>query len=214
MKSNKFLLIGFILLGLISVGAKDNTSSQVTGSSSQDLRSRVTALEVSTRKLQASMNEFSTNLVKNLDQQLQAATTKTVVLEPLSRKVTKIETNTGMFLVSVQRLDKIDKGYRLYLQIGNPNAATYGDAKIRVYWGGKWDPNLPSFPYDKWRQSLAGAEFVYSGSLEAGTWTDIAVDLKPAEFSQVQHIECEMEVNTVKLQKLRNFDSDVAPANR
>lgn len=172
-----------------------------------ELRSRVAALEDYTQKLQGSLNDFSRNLVSNVDQQLQTVKSNAVVVNPLSKKVSKIETNTGTFLLAVSRMDKIDKGYRLYLQIGNPNSANYGDVKLRLFWGSIENPSAGKMTYEKWRQSLTGSEFVYSGVLEAGVWTDIAVDLKPAEYSQLHYIECEMEVNTVRLQKSRNFDS-------
>lgn len=176
-----------------------------------DLRNRVAAMEDYSQKLQTAMNEFSKSLVANVDQQLQMARSKAVTLNPMSRKVTRIDTNIGMFLISVQRMDKIDKGYRVYLQIGNPNSASYGDVKIRMFWGTKPEGAALGVEYTKWRQTLAGAEYVYSGTLESGTWTDIAVDVKPAEFDQVQYLECEMEVNTVKLQKMKMFETDVLP---
>lgn len=178
---------------------------QTTGAKIEELRNRLNSLEADMQKMQSGVNEFSKALVASIDQRMQAAKSKAVILNPLSRKVSKIETNIGNFLLAVSRMDKIDNGYRVYLQIGNPNAATYGDVKFRVYWGKSLtsDDN-----YDKWRQSLKGAEFAYTGNLEAGVWTDIAVDLKPADFDQTQYIECDMDVNTVKLQKARILETD------
>jgi len=198
-------LTALVLFGGSNVWAQQNPNVQI-----EELRNRIAAQEEYTQKMQAALNEFSKSLVANVDQQLQMSRSKAISLNPTSRKVTRIDTNIGMFLISVQRLDKIDKGYRLYLQIGNPNSATYGDVKMRVYWGTKLDETVVGPAYTKWHQSLSGAEYVYPGSLEAGAWTDIAIDLKPAEFNQVQYIECEMEVNTVRLQKLR-AETDVLP---
>ena len=200
-----FLLLG-LALAFFSWGVSRSEAAiaqQNVNVKVEDLRKRVAALEDYTQKLQSSMNDFSKNLVNNVDQQLQDIKRRFAVLSPVSSKVVKIETNTGIFLISVQRMDKIDKGYRLYLQVGNPNAATYGDAKLRLFWGPKRDEQSANAPNENWRQSLAGAEYVYPGMLEAGAWTDIVVDLKPAEFSQVQYIECEMDVSTVKLQKTK-----------
>ncbi len=173
-----------------------------------DLRNRVAVLEGNVQTLQTGINDFSKTLVRNVDQQLQLAKSRAVVINPLSRKVSKIETNTGTFLLAVSRMEKMDKGYRLYLQIGNTNAATYGDIKFRFFWGSVMPVSPTENVYEKWRQSLTGAEFVYTGTLEAGVWTDIAVELKPAEYNQLQYVECEMEVNTVKLQKARIVEAD------
>lgn len=168
-----------------------------------DLKKRVAVLEENFQDLQTGINDFSKTLVRSVSQQLQEAKSTSVVINPLSRKVSKIETNTGTFLIAVSRMDKIDGGYRLYLQVGNTNAATYGDVKFRLYWGNTLNTADKDVTYEKWRQSLSGAEFAYTGTLEAGVWTDIAVDLKPVEYDQLKYIECEMEVNTVKLQKAR-----------
>lgn len=172
-----------------------------------ELETRVQALEEYSEKLQKSLNSFSQKLVNTVDEQLRAAAGETAVLNPISRKVTKIETNTGTFLVSIQKTEKLSNGdgYRLYLQVGNPHGATYGDVKIRLYWGTKWDPSYQNVPYEEWRNSLTGGEYVYNGLLESGVWTDIAVDLIPAAYNQLQYVECQMEVNTVKLQKAKTF---------
>lgn len=200
-----FLVIAVVFL---AAQASPADAQQASAAKVEELRKRVEKLEEYTEKLQAGLNDFSKNLVSNLDQQLQAVRSNAVVVNPLSRKVSKIETNTGTFLLAVSRMDKSGEGYRLFLQIGNPNAATYGDVKLRLYWGSPFSAVSATTTYDKWRQSLKGSEFVYAGTLEAGVWTDIAVDLKPAAYSQLQYIECEMEVNTVKLQKARALETE------
>ena len=197
-----------LILTLTQADVTPAGAQQASAAKVEELRKRVEKLEDYTQKLQDGLNDFSKSLVSNLDQQLQTVRSNAVVVNPLSRKVTKIESNTGTFLLAVSRMDKIDGGYRLFLQIGNPNAATYGDVKFRLFWGSQYSTVSSTMTFDKWHQSLKGSEFVYSGTLEAGVWTDIAVDLKPAEYSQLQYIECEMEVNTVKLQKARALEAD------
>ncbi len=194
-----FLVCFFAMATAVSFAADQTMNAKI-----EDLRARVTTLEENVQKLQEGINDFSKTLVHNVDMQLAHSQSRAVVINPLSRKVSKIETNTGIFLLAVSRMEKMDKGYRLYLQIGNTNAATYGDVKFRLFWGSAMPTSsTDNNAYEKWRQSLTGAEYVYSGTLEAGVWTDIAVELKPAEYSQLQYVECEMEVNTVKLQKAR-----------
>ncbi len=197
------LICGVILYVSTAFAAEQSNAAKI-----DDLRNRVVVLEGNVQTLQTGINDFSKTLVRNVDQQLQLAKSRAVVINPLSRKVSKIETNTGTFLLAVSRMEKIDKGYRLYLQIGNTNAATYGDVKFRFFWGSAIPVSSTENAYEKWRQSLTGAEFAYTGTLEAGVWTDIAVELKPSEYNQLQYVECEMEVNTVKLQKARIVEAD------
>lgn len=204
----KSFLQSVLICGVILNVATAFAAEQSNAAKIDDLRSRVAVLEGNVQTLQTGINDFSKTLVHNVDQQLQRAQSRAVVINPLSRKVSKIETNTGTFLLAVSRMEKIDKGYRLYLQIGNTNAATYGDVKFRFFWGSAMPGSSADNAYEKWRQSLTGAEFAYTGTLEAGVWTDIAVELKPSEYNQLQYVECEMEVNTVKLQKARIADVD------
>lgn len=207
-----FVFTVALILVVVSNGPSVHAAEQSVASKIEDLRDRVAVLEDNVEGLQNGVNDFSKTLVRNVDLQLQRLNSKAVVINPLSRKVLKIETNTGAFLLAVSRMDKIDKGYRLYLQIGNANAATYGDVKFRFFWGSAM-PSLSTDNkvYEKWRQSLTGAEFAYTGTLEAGVWTDIAVELKPAEYNQLQYVECEMEVNTVRLQKSRVAEAENLP---
>ena len=166
------------------------------------LENRVAALEEYVKKLSPTMDEFSKVLVNNLDGQVKEATGRIAVLNPVNKMFTKIETNSGMFLISVKKMEKVDNGYRLVLEIGNPNAATYSGVKLRLHWGKKWDPTFVHPSYDEWRGSLKGAEYSYPGALESGQWTQISVDVVPAEnTSQIERLECEMDVETVKLQE-------------
>lgn len=193
----RMMMVCGLLLPVIAFAESTSTTKV------DDLKKRVAVLEENFQDLQTGINDFSKTLVHSVSQQLQEAKSTSVVINPLSRKVSKIETNTGTFLLAVSRMDKIEGGYRLYLQVGNTNAATYGDVKFRLFWGNTLNTANKDVTYEKWRQSLSGAEFAYTGTLEAGVWTDIAVDLKPVEYDQLKYIECEMEVNTVKLQKAR-----------
>lgn len=176
--------------------------SDALAQDSADLRMRVKVLEDYVEKFKPSLDEFSQDLLNNIDRRIQVATDKIVVLNPVSRRFVKIEASAGTFLIAVQKMEKIERGYRLVLNIGNPNTPTYSGVKLTLRWGKKWDESFAHSSYEQWRSSLTGAEYTYVGALEPGVWTEVAVDLVPADEKQFEHIECEIEVNTVKLQKV------------
>ena len=41
-----------------------------------------------------------------------------------------IETNTGIFLIAVEKVEQIENGVRLHINIGNPNYADYQDFEL------------------------------------------------------------------------------------
>ena len=94
-------------------------------------------------------------------------------------------------------MEKTDKGYLLHLFVGNPYSVKYTGAKIRLHWGKKWDPSYAKLSFGGWRQSLVGAQYSFDGALEAGRWTEIAVDLSPAD--SLEYVECEMSISTALL---------------
>lgn len=152
-----------------------------------------------TEGLENSLTDYSQALQKNLEERLQGLTYQKVYLNPSSNAFQRIETNVGSFLIAVQKISAIQNGYHLTLNIANPNYADYKDFKLRLVWGRKWEPG-DAVPYEKWRQSLTGAEFSFQGALEKGVWNTVEVDLTPAQEGQLAHIECEMEVTGVEMQ--------------
>jgi len=75
-----------------------------------ELEDKISNLENYVAKIQPYLNEFSNELLDNVDIKLNNSSGKTVVLNPVSRRLTKIETNTGTFLIAVKRLEKKDNG--------------------------------------------------------------------------------------------------------
>jgi hypothetical protein len=166
------------------------------------LEGRVQAMEIYIQNLQPTLNQFSQELLSNVEQRVDAGTGKVIVLNPISKTFSKIVTNTGTFLISVQKVQKLTEGYRLYLHIGNPNAVTCSGLKLTLSWGKKWDPSFVKPSYEEWRHSLVGGEFSYPGDLPSGAWTEIAVDLNPASYDQLEYIECQMDINAIKMKNV------------
>jgi len=153
-----------------------------------------------TTQLETSLTDFSQGLQADVDQRLAVVDKKSVVLDPTSKEFQRIDTNTGVFLISVDKLEKIDDGYRLALNVGNPNYADYRDFSIQLLWGDKWDGGRIK-SYEQWRSSLKGAEYSFQGALKKGQWSRVEVDIAPADSSQLGYIECRMAVLSVEMQK-------------
>lgn len=152
-----------------------------------------------TQGLETSLQDYSRKLQMNLDGRLQGLDGKTIVLDPYSKGYQSIATNTGHFLIAVDRVEPMDNGMRVYLHIGNPNFADYQNFKLKLIWGSRW-AGEQVMPYDQWRQTLNGAEYTFQGKIEKGKWNEMAADLTPVQGNQISYLECEMEVASVELE--------------
>jgi hypothetical protein len=152
-----------------------------------------------TKDLESSLENYSQKLQINLDERLNNIDRKIVILNPYSKSYQSIETNTGMFLISVGKVEPLEAGVRLHLNIGNPNYADYQNFQLKLIWGSKWTGGFTT-TYEQWRQSLNGAEYTFQGKLEKGKWNTVTVDLSPTDGGRLEYIECEMEVSSVELE--------------
>ena len=152
-----------------------------------------------TKGLESSLENYSQKLQTSLDERLSGIDRQVVILNPYSKSYQSIETNTGMFLISVGKVEKLGEGVRVHLNIGNPNYAEYENFQLKLIWGSKWAGDLTT-THEQWRQTLNGAEYSFQGRLEKGKWNTVTVDLNPTGGGQLDYLECEMTVSSVELE--------------
>jgi len=152
-----------------------------------------------TKGLESSLESYSQKLQINLDERLSSINRQTVILNPYSKAYQSIETNTGTFLISVGKVEQLEDGVRLHVNIGNPNYADYENFKLKLIWGTKWEGGV-TIPYGQWRQSLNGAEYTFKGRLQKGKWNTVTIDLSPLGSGPLNYLECEMNVSSVELE--------------
>lgn len=151
-----------------------------------------------TNDLEASLETYSKKLQYNLDQRIEGFNRKAVVLNPFSKDYQTIQTNTGTFLIAIERMEPIKGGVRLHVNIGNPNYADYQNFKLKFFWGRKRGGEYAA-SYGQWRQSLKGVEFTFNGKIEKGKWNAMAVDLTPVGQGDLGYLECTLSVSSIEL---------------
>jgi hypothetical protein len=164
-----------------------------------NLEARVAALEKYVNELTPQLNDFTRGLYHDLDWRMKTMSDKVAVLNLVSQQFSRVSSNAGDLLVSIDRRERLGNGYRLVIKIGNPHAASFGDIRLRLYWGKNWDPKNLKPTYEEWRNSLTGAEYSFAGPLEPGMWTEVTVDLAYDSALPFEYIECEMQVGSIKL---------------
>ncbi len=152
-----------------------------------------------TQNLDASLNQFSSRLKIDMEQQFEQLRNNRVMLSPRSKAFKTIQTNSGNFLIALNKTENIEGGIRLHFNIGNPYFADFQNFKLKVFWGQTFESSN-SKSFDEWQGSLLGKEFKFDGALKKGMWNKVFVDIVPAKYYQIEHIECEMEVLGIELQ--------------
>lgn len=214
----KYLKLTILGLSLLFISSVDKISAQ---DNKADLEERVHAIEnyiegfqpalnkfsedmensarTYNQGLESSLNKYYLKLQNTLNQRLNTLDNRIVVLDTSGKTFQRLDTDAGMFLISIEKTEKIDNGIRLHMNIGNINFADYGDYKIKLVWGKKWTGGEQGDSYFIWKQSLTGAEFLFKGVLMKGVWNPVKLDLVPADLNQIEYMECGMTVSTVIL---------------
>lgn len=156
-------------------------------------------LQLYTQQLEQSLQEYSRDLETRLDARFLEVDESAIILNVDSPRFQKIETNGGSFLISVDRAERREEGFRLHLSIGNINFADYRNFSLKIFWGSPYRAHLYE-RFEDWRQTLRGAEYTFQGKLMRGTWNNVHVDLIPATHADISYLECSMRISAVELE--------------
>jgi Protein of unknown function (DUF3251) len=101
-----------------------------------------------------------------------------------------METGLGKVFVAIRDVKPYANGYKLTLDIGNPNFVTFGKVSGKVEWNKKdvyqWDKNRTK-------------EFSLTSNLLAGRWNKTEVVIAPAEKQELENIRISIKAETVYL---------------
>jgi hypothetical protein len=116
----------------------------------------------------------------------------------------RINTDSGFFLVALKNVEPYLDGYRISLDVGNPLSATYKNLKFNVSWGKKYDSkesaNDPN-AYQKWLSALHTKEISVVDDLAAGTWNKVQLVLSPAKSDELGYISIKLTTDTASLRR-------------
>ncbi len=149
---------------------------------------------------EADLNKYYLKLQDKLDQRLSTLDNRSIVLDTSGKTFQRLDTDSGMFLISIEKMERIENGVRIHMNIGNINFADFANYKIKLIWGKKWTGGEVGDSYAVWRDGLTGAEFHFQGALIKGVWNPVNLDLVSANLSQIEYTECGMSVSTVILE--------------
>lgn len=108
----------------------------------------------------------------------------------------RLDTDVGSFLVSIQDVEAFADGSRLGLRIGNLTSATVaGCTLIARYGTRKPSSDTP----DKPRADLQEKRSIVTRNLHPGTWNTVALTLPGIVPADLGHLELKMQANRILL---------------
>ena len=195
--------LAVLLLASISVLASAQTKTRASTDFADNqaskkelsaLRVKVATLEENLKDLAAKLGSDEYLLSQKQDRQ------DTIVLTLTDHTFQRLDTDTGFFLISVQEVTSYLNGYKLSLSIGNPMAAKYSGAKVKLTWNTFYDAHkYTEASFQEWQKNEQEKEVVLPTTLLPGTWNNIDVILAPATIDQLGDVTFTMSTNTVLL---------------
>jgi hypothetical protein len=124
---------------------------------------------------------------------------------PSEKGFSAIHTDYGVFLVSLQNVQQYANGYKVTLNLGNPQNLNFTGVKLGLRWG----PEMPKEGFEKvsggykaWQSRFRKSEEKISRTIAGGRWNPVEVILAPASADEIGMIEVtSIETDQVSLIK-------------
>lgn len=120
------------------------------------------------------------------------------VLDPSEKGYSRVDTDQGSFLLAVRTVSPYLDGYRVVLDVGNLQDATYDGITLDSKWGKPWKFG-GRVSYTDWYKRLNEKKFVLTNTLLPGTWNRVPIVLSPAKADQLGYLEVSMKTSEVSL---------------
>jgi Protein of unknown function (DUF3251) len=194
-------LVAAVLVGaLSSQSQKPQTQVAPTQASQKqidELKSQVALLQTRLKASETASSELGTRVFK-LEMAQNAH--DSVVLDLTSRKFERLDTDTGMFLVSVEDASPYLDGYRVTLSIGNPSSATYRGFVLHAKWNSSYDwAKYEEASFQKWQKAERTKDDSFTEFLEPGKWNKVDLLLPSTSGTQLGYFLLSMETNSLSL---------------
>ncbi len=186
-----FFIIGSMIL--LSLQCPGCNSSDQQGKAISELQNEIRSLKDEVLNLQSKI--FALELGQN--------TYDAIALDPASPKGYKrIDTSSGIFLISLEEVKPYLDGYKVILDLGNTSSVIYSGFTLKAKWGRRYDYSVTQpdqLEYDKWIKSLQKKEVSFTNELKPASWNKVELILSPVKPEEFDYLEISMETDIVKL---------------
>lgn len=188
--------IAGLLLVAIAIAACEVKEQSSVGNDIRELKEANESLEMRVADLEVRLTETTIRLdfMKNQG--------RTVAFDPANSKgYSRLDTDTGTFLVSVEKVTPYLDGVRVTCNFGNPSAVSYQGFKLKAKWGPRLENGVKGSKYFDWQESLQEKDIEVTDRLRPGAWNPVSFVVSPAKADQFGYLELSMETSTISLSR-------------
>jgi len=106
-------------------------------------------------------------------------------LVPGEKAYSQLYTSGGFLSIRMGAISKYASGYKVHIEIGNPQLTIYDDMKMAIKWSSvpnaKWDDKETEL----WKQSVKSKTVTLNNSILPGRWTDQEIILPDTSAKQL-----------------------------
>lgn len=117
---------------------------------------------------------------------------------PASKGYTRVDTNSGIFLVSLNDIKPYANGFKISFRIGNLSSASYKDPTVAIRYNKAFDQNMDYLQYVNNEKEIKSQ---LMKELKPGSWNNIDIVVAPAKSEDIGELIFRMETDTVSLYK-------------
>ena len=191
------LLMSFASVDAQTTKPSPGPSPAQTSEQLKELRAEISRLQDSIIKLERRL-QFQELLMKSKQE-----THDLIYLNTSEHSYQKLDTATGVLLVSLDDVVPYLNGYKIHISIGNPSSASYAGYKIKIRWAKAYDYNkYTEASYNEWDKSAQEREISFTDKLESGVWNPAELILTPATADQLEYLILSISTSVVSLRRI------------
>ena len=190
------VLTALAFMSLDASGQSRSPKTPAQPSEMGQLRTEISSLQERITKLEGRLS-FQEYLLKTKQEKHDQ-----INLDLTDHAFQRLDTNSGLVLVSFEDAVQYLNGYKIHLTIGNPSSMGYSGYKLKIRWGRAYDFNkYTEASYVEWDKSIQEKEISFTEKLDPGVWNPAEVILTPASADQLGYMTLTISTATVSLRK-------------
>ena len=142
--------------------------------------------DINAMKRRLNALEFQMRMLHNKNQ--------TAYLGPEDKGFDVVETANGRFFVSLTGMSPYGDGYKLHINLGNPQHATYPDVVVKARWGKR-----DEYGFAENEDGMKSVSVTLTRNLRPGSWNPIEVVVAPASRLEVGAVYIDIETPSLIL---------------
>ena len=161
------------------------------------LKKEVEELKKATKDLKASLDWVTPTVIQHMND-IDDLKHSSVTLDPaLPEKYARVETDVGLLLIKIEKVEPYLDGYKLELGIANPHLMTFKGLEVSATWA----PRLAAYggKYSEWLQKNRTQKFSLTDDLLPGRWNSISLILPATKPEDFGYLRFSLDTNIISL---------------